>query len=66
VVPITAGDPAAGWTDSTTLSEPPGAQLEIVAPTGVGGSTCEVFASCACNSSAKWVAQPNANPYCPN
>jgi hypothetical protein len=48
-----------------TESQPPGAQLEIVAPTNVGGSTCEVLAFCSCNSAAQWVPD-KPNSYCPN
>ena len=59
------GNPADGWTDSTTQSQEPGCQLDIVAPTDVGGSTCETLALCVCNSPGTWDSeQPNG--YCPN
>ncbi len=64
-VPVTSGNPADGWTNSATQSQPPGAQLEIVYPTDVGGSTCGVLAHCSCDSSAQWVSEINGN-VCPN
>lgn len=59
------GNPADGWTDSTTQSEAPGCRLEIVAPTDVGGSTCETLASCICDAPSTWSAYQGSG-YCPN
>jgi hypothetical protein len=59
------GDPVNGWADSTTQSQAPGCQLEIVAPTDVGGSTCATVALCSCDSASTWVPE-NGQSYCPN
>ena len=58
------GNPADGWIDSTNQRQAPGCQLVIVAPTNVGGSTCETTARCACNSAGTWVSENGRS--CPN
>jgi hypothetical protein len=59
------GDPNDGWMDSPTQSQAVGCQLEIVAPTDVGGSTCQEMALCRCEAPGMWVAERSGD-YCPN
>jgi len=59
------GDPNDGWIDSTTQSQAPGCQLDIVAPTSVGGKTCARLTLCACDVTGTWVPEQGSD-YCPN
>jgi hypothetical protein len=56
-VPI-GGNPDNGWTNSLTQRQPPGAQLEIVAPTNAQGTECVTLAQCTCDAAGKW--QPDS------